>query len=138
MSKNIEELLEAHQIRKTSCRKDLLSFFYKKKHAISFPELEKALKTHDRTSVFRNLVYLEEMGFLHKLNDSEGVVKYALCEEKCFGHLHKDEHIHFTCIQCNHTFCLEENKLPQIKLEKGFLLQSFSIIAKGICKNCQK
>jgi Fur family ferric uptake transcriptional regulator len=114
----------------------MLTYFYEKNHAISFPELEKALHLHDRTSVFRNLVYFEEMGFLHKLNDSEGIVKYALCEEKCFGHLHKDEHVHFTCTKCNNTFCLEEKKLPEIKLPKGFFMDSFSIIAKGICVGC--
>lgn len=136
MPKNLNQLLERHHIRKTECRKDMLTYFYEKNHAISFPELEKALHLHDRTSVFRNLVYFEEMGFLHKLNDSEGIVKYALCEEKCFGHLHKDEHVHFTCTKCNNTFCLEEKKLPEIKLPKGFFMDSFSIIAKGICVEC--
>ena len=136
MSKNIDALLDQHQIRKTACRKDMLSHFYKKKYAISFPQLEKALKTHDRTSVFRNLIFFEEMGFIHKLSDSEGVVKYALCEEKCFGHQHTDEHIHFTCTNCNNTFCLDEKKLPEIRMPKGFFLESFSIIAKGICDKC--
>lgn len=136
MSINIDAILDQHQIRKTACRKDMLSHFYKKKHAISFPQLEKALKMHDRTSVFRNLIFFEEMGFVHKLSDSEGVVKYALCEEKCFGHQHTDEHIHFTCTTCNNTFCLDEKKLPEIRMPKGFFLESFSIIAKGICDNC--
>jgi len=136
MPSNADLTLKAHHIRSTDCRRDMLDFFYKKGNAISYPQLEKAMKQHDRTTIFRNLLFFEEHGFIHKLSDGEGVLKYALCEEKCFGHAHKDEHLHFTCSTCHETYCLEEVKLPAIKVPDGFSLASVAVVAKGVCKNC--
>lgn len=137
MAFNSDMILKSHQIRSTDCRRDILSYFAKKGYAISFPQLEKALKQHDRTSIFRNIIFFEENGFIHKLNDAEGIIKYALCEEKCFGHVHHhEEHIHFTCSKCHQTFCLEEVKLPKLKMPDGFHLDGITLNAKGICKIC--
>jgi|LakMenE18May11ns_1017448.scaffolds.fasta_scaffold9957781_2 Fur family ferric uptake transcriptional regulator len=137
MATNTISILEEHGIRSTPCRKDMMNYFAKYKHAVSFPELEKALSKHDRTSVYRNIVFFEEQGFIHKLNDASGIVKYALCKESCFGHKHEDNHIHFTCFRCDHTFCLNDKHTPKIKVPKKFNLESYTIVAKGICDACK-
>lgn len=137
MSLNKNSSLESVGIRATPCRRDMMDYFAKHKYAISFPQLEKALRKHDRTSVYRNLVFFEEQGLVHKLNDASGILKYALCREACIGHEHTDNHIHFTCSSCSHTYCLNEKHTPKVKVPKKYSLESYTIVAKGICDLCK-
>ena len=137
MATSVLKTFENHRIRATKCRTDILNYFSKNNFAISFPQLEKALSKHDRTSVYRNLLYFEEQGLIHKLSDAEGIIKYALCNDSCSDHQHQDSHIHFTCTSCTNTFCLTNKEMPSIQVPKKYKLESYSIIAKGLCENCK-
>lgn len=137
MAEKKNNVLELNGIRLTNCRSDIWNYFLKKKTALTFPELEKALKKHDRTTVFRNLVFFDEQGLIHKFNDAQGIVKYALCKADCAGHQHQDNHIHFTCDSCHSTYCLNEKHSPKITVPKKYKLETYSITASGLCDNCQ-
>lgn len=134
---NTKEIFEKQGIRSTTCRIDLVNYFTKNKFAISFPQLEKALKKHDRTSVYRNLIFFEEQGVVHKLYDADGILKYALCKDNCAEHLHHDNHMHLTCNKCKHTYCLNEKHTPKIKSPKKVVIKSVAITARGLCENCK-
>lgn len=115
----------------------MLDYFFERDYAVSFPQIERDLPGHDRSSLFRNLLFFEEKGFLHKLTDAMGVTKYALCEENCFGHVHSHlEHMHFTCDKCNETFCLDEVRLMGIEMPHGYQAREMVLLAKGICSGC--
>ena len=115
----------------------MLDYFFERGHAVSFPQIEKDLPGHDRSSLFRNLLFFEENGFLHKLTDALGVTKYALCEENCFGHVHNHlEHMHFTCDKCSETFCLDQVKVKRIEMPAGYEAREMVLLAKGVCVNC--
>lgn len=134
----ITELLQGAGMRRTAPRQHLLEQLLKSEHALSHQDLERNLKgTVDRVTIYRILSAFEERGVIHKVNDTTGVAKYALCSSACGEAHHHDEHIHFHCTQCGKTFCLEESDFPQVKLPRNFRLERLEVNARGICESCR-
>jgi len=135
-----KNLLRQHHLKITTPRLSVLSIISKKETATSQPELEKILgDTIDRVTLYRVLNVFEEKGILHKIHDLHGTATYAICSENCPEHMHKEEHVHFTCSECNSIYCLDDNmQMPTIAVPKGFHIDSISINAIGICDKCRK
>lgn len=133
-----EDLLKSHGLRRTQIRLEILQLFMQQDHALSVSDLEKMVKSsHDRVTLYRALNSFEENGIIHQTPDKSGNMRYALCAEGCSGHDHKDEHAHFICDECNQTYCLQEVKVPNVKLSEEYQLSSVSYTMSGICKDCQ-
>ena len=65
------------------------------------------------------------------------MIRYSLCNaDECSSSLHKHNHGHFICNNCNQTFCLDNYKSPDIKLKEGFYISSLKLILEGYCKDC--
>jgi Fur family ferric uptake transcriptional regulator len=64
-------------------------------------------------------------------------MKYALCQAGCAEHNHHDQHIHFSCVKCGHTFCLDSVPIPPLQLPPEYEFQKVDLLAQGICKNCR-
>jgi len=137
MSKIVENL-RTHNIRATTIRKTILSVFYDSGFALSHSDIEDQLsEKFDRVTIYRTLNTFINNGVIHRVADGSGVIKYALCDsEKCDVEIHRDEHIHFKCRVCGHTFCIIADNLDSPGLPKGYILDSFSISVEGICKEC--
>lgn len=134
----IEKLLENHQIRRTEIRIAILEVFLDKKYALSQPEIEEIIdKKFDRVTIYRTLNSFENQGLVHKVLDTSGVSKYALCHADCGSHKHSDKHIHFSCQVCKNTYCLENIPIPNIELPENYEFTSMSFLAEGICKHCK-
>lgn len=138
MSKELESILIAKQINPTAMRLLVLEFLLKQKTAISLSDLEKEFERSDRTTLYRTLKTFEEKGMIHNIRDGIESVKYALCEADCSGGAHYDMHLHFYCTKCKELFCLSNAEIPQIVLPHNFQLEEFSLVARGICDNCNK
>ncbi len=133
-----EDILQSHGLRRTQIRLEILQIFMKQDHALSVNDLEKMLQaSHDRVTLYRALNSFEENGILHQTPDQGGGMRYALCVDDCSGHHHKDEHAHFICDSCNQTFCLQEIKVPDVKIPEDYQLNSVSYTMNGVCKECQ-
>ena len=52
----------------------------------------------------------------------------------CLG---EDEHIHFYCERCQHSYCMEMLEVPPLRLPKGYSAHAISFVIKGICPHCQ-
>ncbi|RFZ84073.1 transcriptional repressor [Mucilaginibacter terrenus] len=135
-TKRFEELLEKHQLKKTTARLNVLSTMYGKKSATSQPELESVLQDIDRVTLYRILNVFEEKGIIHKVFDLNGTANYAVCSSGCEEHHHHDEHLHFNCKVCKSVFCLNDMSLPNIKLPAGFRAEGFTLYASGLCPSC--
>lgn len=136
-SDNISDVLVKHKLRRTPVRADVLTIFFDKPFALSHGDLENALKKkYDRVTIYRTLHSFEEQGIVHKVPDEAGVLKYALCHQDCISGHHQDEHIHFLCSGCGHTFCLEKVSIPEIELPKGYQSTHLSFTVHGICPAC--
>lgn len=138
IDKDILSLFELHKIRNTPVRKSVLHLFKEKGHALSQPELEEYFKKDfDRVTIYRTLHAFMDKGLVHKVPSEDGVTRYALCMHNHHGsepHVH--EHIHFLCLACRKTFCIEMKTVPKVDLPKGFKKEELSFFAKGYCDAC--
>jgi len=133
----IIKTLENHKLRKTQARVEILNLFFAENQALSHGGLESVIDNKiDRVTIYRTLNSFEEKGLLHKVFDSSGVVKYALCHKNCSDKAHFDEHIHFNCTVCGNTYCMDDTKIPQVSIPSGFKANSLYLIAEGVCSDC--
>ena len=104
--------------------------------AFSLGDLENALPTVDRSTLFRTLVSLTEAHLLHEIDDGSGAQKYCVCHHDdtrhCLGH------VHLTCVRCHRTYCLNDVTIPSVPLPEGFEPQETEYVVKGICPRCNK
>lgn len=139
MPETASQILKQQKIRQTDCRRGVLEEFVEKGHALSQPDLEKALGTnYDRVTIYRTLSLFLDKGLIHKVLDDAGVMKYALCAETCSDEEHRHEHVHFKCIRCGLTTCFEEIELPHFRLPEGYSVQESNLLLQGICKECRE
>lgn len=124
-------------MRRTGPRQSILDCMLNYEHAVSFTEIQNEVQENvDRVTIYRILTAFEEHGLVHRIVDGEGVTHYALCSEGCDGHEHHDEHVHFHCDECGHTYCLHNLKIPSVALPQGFQTEAMDIHARGICSRC--
>lgn len=131
------DVLEKYAIRRTGCRKDILEEFMGVGHALSQPDLERSIgEDYDRVTIYRTLTLFLDKGIIHKVLDDTGAMKYALCPDTCSEHGHKHEHVHFKCVQCGNTNCLEDLEVPDFQLPSGYQLQESNLLLSGVCDVC--
>lgn len=135
---NIDQTLKMHKIRPTGTRREILKLFIERDFALSHADIEKGMgEACDRVTIYRTLDTFLENGLIHKIADEGNVAKYALCDTgACSKERHRDQHLHFRCSRCGHTFCLSVVKIPEVRLPAGYRLSSISMIAEGLCKTC--
>lgn len=131
-----EEELQEHGIRPTAVRILVWRTIEKMHGAFRLYDIEEAIPSLDRSSIFRALRLFTEHHMLHEIDDGSGFCKYCVCH--CEDHEHHLQHAHFTCTVCNKTFCLEDQIIPLITLPEGFIFNEAEYVIKGICPKCNK
>lgn len=135
---SIPELLHQHGLRSTAARQFVLDFFLQKENALSHSEIEREIgEKFDRVTIYRTLKTFEESGLIHKVPDDGAVVKYAACAAPCTTHTHHDNHVHFKCLRCEQTVCLNEVDVQLPKLPAGYAINDFQLLVTGYCPSCQ-
>jgi Fur family transcriptional regulator, ferric uptake regulator len=138
MQKLEGQILKDYDLRTTTSRSAILRLFLKNSFALSYSDIEREIAvTFDRVTVYRTLKTFLDKGVIHKVLDDAGSLKYALCSEPCSTHEHHHEHVHFKCIKCGHTSCLEEVTIPEVILPKGFVITEVNLLIQGTCNRCQ-
>jgi Fur family ferric uptake transcriptional regulator len=135
------QVLADRGIRHTNGREDILSMFLEHGHALSQPDLErKLIDKYDRVTIYRTLTLYLEKGILHKVLDDVGAMKYALCPDACHqaNHHHAHDHVHFKCLRCGNTTCLDQLEVPAIKLPAGYVLEECNLLMSGVCPSCMQ
>jgi Fur family ferric uptake transcriptional regulator len=134
---NSKNLLKEHGLSLTSCRIDVLQRFIGAGIAVSFHDVEVSLqKTYDRVTIYRTLKSFVEKGLIHKVLDDTGNLKYALCLANCHEEQHDHEHVHFKCVKCEETNCIDSIKIPKIELPKGYSFIKSDLLIQGVCRKC--
>ena len=139
MSQNTSDILKDHNLRVTSCRRDVLKSFIKRQEALSHSDLEEKLKADfDRVTIYMTLKTFLEYDLIHKVLDDSGATKYALCvhEHSEGSHHHQHDHVHFKCEKCGKTNCIEEISLPVVNLPSGYVSKDVSLLIQGVCNKC--
>lgn len=134
----IQTLLKRFQLRRTPTRVAILKLYTDRDYALAHRDIEKTLSEQfDRVTIYRTLHTFEESGLIHRVYDDSAAVKYALCGDECTHHeKHEHNHVHFTCSNCEKTFCIENTPVDYPILPAGFTTESVHLFVKGICKKC--
>lgn len=129
--------LKSHNLRTTSSRQAILDLFQRKGYALSYSDIEQQFAdVYDRVTVYRTLKTFLDRGVIHKVLDDTGTLKYALCQQECTDEGHHHEHVHFKCIKCGQTTCLEHVHIPPVKLPSGYKPRELNLLIQGICRKC--
>jgi Fur family ferric uptake transcriptional regulator len=116
-----------------------LELFLQQDGALSHSDIEKrAGEKFDRVTVYRTLQTFLEKGLIHSIPSPDNSLRYALCKEGCSAGQHHDDHVHFMCISCGATVCLEEVTIPPIKLPGGYVAEQVEMLISGVCKSCNR
>ena len=135
MEDKLENTLNKKSIKPTAMRSLVLKFMLEHGTAVSVSDLEGALDTADKSTLFRTLKTFKKNNLVHTSDDGSGKLKYVLCTETfdCeTGH----QHFHFFCLICSETYCLPMAKLPAIKLPSNFKVSEANLVLKGVCGEC--
>lgn len=124
-------------LKRTSSRSAILRLFLRHTYALSYSSIEKEMTSIlDRVTVYRTLKTFLDKGVVHKVLDDNGALKYALCNEACSSREHHHEHVHFKCLKCGQTSCLNNVTLPEVSLPVGYNTSQISLLISGTCKKC--
>jgi Fur family ferric uptake transcriptional regulator len=135
----IDDILRRNSLSVTDSRKKILNLFLNVQGALAHGDIEKkAGEKFDRVTVYRTLQTFVEKGIIHTIPTTDNSVRYALCKDNCSEGHHHDNHVHFICIQCGTTLCMEDVVVPEIKMKKGFSINEIEVVVKGICLDCQQ
>src|SRR5678809_223390 len=139
MTTHVDEILRRNSLSVTESRKKILILFMNIHGALAHGDIEKkAGEKFDRVTVYRTLQTFVEKGIIHTIPTTDNSVRYALCKDNCSEGHHHDNHVHFICLKCGTTLCLEEVVAPEIKIRKGFSINEIEVVVKGICMDCQQ
>lgn len=131
-----ERLLKTFRLRSTPNRQTILNLFLDKEYALSHADIEKEVDDNlDRVTVYRTLKTFLNKGLIHKVLDDEGSLKYALCNDACTSAGHHHDHVHFKCLRCGQTNCLDV-EVPRIKLPREFKIEEVNLLIQGVCNQC--
>ncbi|MCF0174613.1 MAG: transcriptional repressor [Bacteroidales bacterium] len=127
----LEHIFKENGVRLTAVRgmvwKTICSFDF----VFSMNDVEAALPFLDKSSIFRTLRVFEEHGMLNQIDDGTGLQKYCISDTH-----HHEFHVHLSCENCHKTYCLKSEKVPQVAIPQGFVVQQISYVIKGICPEC--
>lgn len=123
----IADVLNEHGIRATAVRILVWRTLQKFDYVFALADLEVALPTVDRSTLFRALTLFAEKDLLHTVEDGSGQQKYCL---------HHSDHVHLTCTVCGRTICLENQEIPHVPVPDGFEVRHVSYIIQGVCASC--
>ena len=133
---DLAEYFKQKGVRTTANRILVLRALMAATQPMSLNELETTLYPMDKSSISRVLTLFLAHDIVHAFEDGRGVCNYELCASDgvCLG---EDEHIHFYCERCQHSYCMETLEVPPLRLPKGYSAHAISIVKKGICPHCQ-
>jgi Fur family ferric uptake transcriptional regulator len=139
MTTRVDDILRRNSLSVTESRKKILNLFLNVSGALAHGDIErKAGEKFDRVTVYRTLQTFVEKGIIHTIPTTDNSVRYALCKDNCTEGHHHDNHVHFICLKCGSTLCMEDVIVPEIRMSKGYSVNEIEVVVKGICLNCQQ
>ncbi len=139
MEKRSVALLKKHGLRVTSVRDKVLELLLASgQTALSSADIEQHFERLDRITLYRTLRTFEEKGIIHQVFDNSGVSKYAAGSAEYQEQENPYAHVHFRCVRCEKTVCLENTSLPEVDTPEGFRIEEKHLVLSGTCKTCNE
>jgi Fur family ferric uptake transcriptional regulator len=138
LSDRLTQTLARHGLRTTPVRRAVLQAVAGKGYALTGAEIEQEIGADtDRITLYRTLKSFEHNGLIHRVIDDSDVLRYAACSIECTATAHFDNHVHFKCGKCAHTYCLNQVAIPAVALPGGFQAERRDYLLSGTCQFCQ-
>ena len=131
-----EEILRRHGVRPTAVRLLVYIAIQSFRDTFSMSDVEDALETVDKSSIFRTLALFAGQHLVHEIEDGSGSAKYCLCRNDHACGV-EEMHCHFYCESCHKTFCLDHTHIPVVRYPEGFELHQINYMMKGLCPSCR-
>lgn len=129
----MKAFLEQHGVKPTPNRLLIARALEEAGAPLSLLELEARVESIDKSNIFRTLNTFRKAHLVHVLEGE--VVRYELCHSSHEDH-DDDLHVHFYCVVCHKTICLEDTPVPSVKVPQGYRPQALSYLVKGVCPQC--
>lgn len=131
------DILSRHGVRPTAVRILVYKALQGLHDTFSMGDLETALESVDRSTLFRTLTLFAAHHLVHEIDDGSGSTKYCLChnDHVCSA---EELHCHFYCESCHKTFCLDHTHIPVVRYPEGFELRQVNYLLKGLCPECRR
>ncbi|MFW5820463.1 MAG: Fur family transcriptional regulator [Bacteroidota bacterium] len=134
---DFRKLLKEHNFSLTEGRIQLMETLSAADCPLSEKEIEILLPAAiNKTTIYRNLSSLSEKGLVQKIISGDSF-KYKLNSSYIHKN-HNNEHIHFQCSRCNRVICMEDLKVKEYTLPKGYDKIENQFLIIGICKDCNE
>ena len=135
--KNIEKLCKSNNLKLTALRKQVLELILSKKGLVKaydlLDDLKKIQPNAKPPTIYRSLDFLEENGFIHKLQSLNAFIKCAHPKEH-------DNCYFLICKKCDNIEEVWSSKIDKVvsntSMEKNFSPKNVTIEISGICHNC--
>ena len=135
--KNIEKLCKSNNLKLTALRKQVLELIISKKGFVKaydlLNDLKKIQPNAKPPTIYRSLDFLEENGFIHKLQSLNAFIKCT----------HPKEHANcyfLICKKCNNIEEVCSSKIDKLvsntSKEKNFSPKNVTFEISGICYKC--
>ena len=131
--------LRADDQRYTGNRRAIVEMLEESSRPLSIPQMLTSRNGLAQSSVYRNLVVLEEAGVVHRIVTNDEFARYELAEDLS-GHHH-----HLICSSCGAVddFTVSpkleaeiERSSKRIATRNGFQLHAHRLDLIGLCPNC--
>lgn len=130
------DAIQGNGLRATSSRIAVLCLLMERGEPMSHSEVLDALGVEqwDRTTIYRNLVDLSDVGILRRWELGDRVWRFEFVDH----HHHENEHPHFVCTDCGKVTCLPDLVLTNIpKSSPSAVAQGHvEIQLRGLCDDC--
>jgi Fur family ferric uptake transcriptional regulator len=133
MSARATQFLKQQSLRVTPARQDVLELFFQRQQGLSHGDVEAALPEYDRVTLYRTLGTLLEKSILHRVPDASGLQRFALGPDRP-----QHPHVHFQCMSCGTTLCLDEAPMHATPLPPGSRALHYEFLVRGLCERCNK
>jgi len=131
-------LLQGRGHRMTAARRFIISALCEATSPLAATDLLKDLDKHklhsNKTTVYRELAFLEKQTIIHAVDFGDGTKRYEIAGA--------EHHHHLICTKCGNTQDIElerdvEEEGARLGKQKGFAVTGHSLEFFGLCKNCQ-
>jgi Fur family transcriptional regulator, ferric uptake regulator len=135
----VSRLLHAHAQRLTPTRQHIVDVLAAATGPLTIPEILAERDGLAQSSVYRNLVVLEEVGVVHRMMTRDEFARYELAEDLT------EHHHHLVCSNCGRvedlpaTPAVEKSvasAIDQAARKAGFRTQHHRLDLIGLCANC--
>jgi Fe2+ or Zn2+ uptake regulation protein len=138
----VSQLLLAREQRLTPTRRLIIDVLDDAPGPLTIPEILETRQGLAQSSVYRNLVVLEDAGAVHRVVTSDDFTRYELAEGLTEDHHH---HHHLVCSNCGRvedlpaTPAVERSvaaAIDEAAQQAGFKTEHHRLDLVGLCANC--